>query len=132
VEPANVAHAVGFAAALVQAKQYDPAIGILRKIIELAPENFTAHANLATALFFSKQYAPATLEFRWLIAKQPNTAGAYFFLAIIQDETGLFAGALTNYQQYLRLADPEANRVDIERVNLRLPVVQKLAKEKKK
>jgi tetratricopeptide (TPR) repeat protein len=132
VEPANVAHAVGFAAALVQAKQYDSAIGILRKIIELAPENFTAHANLATALFFSKQYAPATLEFRWLIAKQPNTAGAYFFLAVIQDETGLFADALTNYQQYLRLADPEANRVDIERVNLRLPVVQKLAKEKKK
>ena len=39
--------------------------------------------------------------------------------------------AMANYQLYLRLADPEANKLDIEKVNLRLPQLQKLLKDGK-
>lgn len=130
-EPGNVNHAVGFGAALVQGKQFETAVGILRKILEIVPDNFTAHANLATALFQLKRFAEAKTEFEWLTAAQPRSAGAYLFLGIIHDEAGEFLDAMANYQLYLRLADPEANKLDIEKVNLRLPQLQKLLKDGK-
>lgn len=128
-EPTNVNHAVGFGAALVQAKQFDTAVTVLRKIIELAPENSTAHANLATALFELKRFVEAKTEFTWLTTKQPNLAAAYFFLAITHDRLGEYADAAANYQKYLRIADPVANKLDIEKVDLRLPVLMKKIKK---
>lgn len=130
-EPGNVDHAVGFGAALVQAKQFETAVGILRKILEIVPDNFTAHANLATALFQLKRFAEAKTEFEWLTAAQPRSPGAYLFLGIIHDEAGEFMDAMANYQLYLKLADPDANKLDIEKVNLRLPQLQKLLKDGK-
>ena len=130
-EPANMNHAVGFAAALVQAKQFDPAATILRKIIERVPENWTAHANLATALFQLKRYAEAKAEFEWLTIKQPRSPAAYYFLAIAHDQIEEYMDAMANYQQYLRLADPVQNKLDIEKINLRLPLLQRLIREGK-
>ena len=128
-EPSNVNHAVGFGAALVQAKQFDRAVIVLRRIIEIAPDNSTAHANLATALFELKRYAEAKAEYTWLTTKQPNLAAAYFFLAITHDRLNEYADAVVNYQQYLRIADPVANKLDIEKINLRLPALQKKIKK---
>jgi tetratricopeptide (TPR) repeat protein len=127
-EPANIAHVIGYAAALVQARQFDKAVALLRKLIEIAPDNSTAHANLATALFELKRYAEAMAEFEWLTSKQPNLAVAYYFLAICHDQLREFPGAIANYQQYLRLADPVANKLDIEKVTLRLSQMQKKTK----
>jgi len=131
VEPNNVRHAVGYGAALVQAKQFEASVSLLRRIIEKAPDNWTAHANLATALFQLKRYPEAKAEFLWLTNAQPKTAGAYLFLGIIFDQLGEYLDALANYQQYLRLADPLENKLDIDKVNLRLPVLQKLVKDGK-
>jgi hypothetical protein len=39
--------------------------------------------------------------------------------------------ALAIYQQFLRIADAEKDKLDIEKVNLRMPAVQRLAKERK-
>ena len=130
-EPANMNHAIGFAAALVQAKQFDPATTILRKIIERVPENWTAHANLATALFQLKRYAEAKAEFEWLTIKQPRSPAPYYFLAIAHDQIEEYMDAMANYQQYLRLADPVLNKLDIEKINLRLPLLQRLIREGK-
>jgi len=47
----------------------------------------------------------------------------------VRDRLGELRAAMAEYQAYLRLADPVANKEDIERVNLRLPI---LAKEIKK
>jgi tetratricopeptide (TPR) repeat protein len=69
-EPQNLNHAVGFGAALVQAKQFDAAQTILRRILQVAPDNFTAHANLAITLFQLKRYAEAKTEYQWLIEKK--------------------------------------------------------------
>ena len=130
-EPKNINHAVGFGAALVQAKQYDTAVNVFRKLLEIAPDNATAHANLATALFQLKRYSEAKPEYIWLTNAQPRSAAAYFFLGIVHDQLTEYVDAMANYQQYLRLADPVDNKTDIERVNLRLPALEKLVKEGK-
>lgn len=129
-EPENVDHAIGYAAALVQAKQYDAAVNLLRRILKAAPEHATLHANLAAALFQLKRYAEAKGEFEWLSRARPKEPSAYFFLGISHDQIGEYIDALANYQRFLRLADPERDKLDIEKVNLRLPLVEKLAKKK--
>jgi len=97
----------------------------------IAPDNSTVHANLATALFQLKRYPDAKIEFRWLTDNQPKQAAPYYFLAIVHDQLSEFPDAAANYQQFLRLADPESSKLEIEKVNLRLPVVQKFIKEGK-
>ena len=131
-EPNEIGHAIGFGAALVQAKQYDAAIGLFRKLLTLAPENATIRANLATALFQLKRLPEAKAEFRWLTEKQPDSPAAYYFLAIVHDQLGEYLDALANYQKFLKLADAEKDKLDIEKVNLRLPAVQRLARDKGK
>ena len=131
VDPNNWNHAIGYGAALIQAKQYESAVVILRKIIELKPDNFTAHANLAVALFQLKRHQEAIKEYLWLTEKQPELAIAYYFLAISYDTLGQYLDAMANYQQFLKLADKTQSRLEIEEVELRLPALQKLVKSKK-
>lgn len=130
-EPQNVGHAIGYGAALVQAKRYEAAVTVLSRIVASAPENATAHANLATALFQLKRFPEAKVEYRWLADKQPNLAAAYYFLGITHDQLGEYMDAMANYQQFLRLADPAVSKEEIEKVNLRLPVLQKQIKDGK-
>ena len=130
-KPENLHFALGYAAALVQARQYETAVKLLTKIIEFAPDNWTAHANLATALFQLKRYPEAKPEFSWLTSKQSRLPAAYFFLAITFDQLGEYLDAVATYQQYLQLADPIRNKPDIDKVTLRLPQLQKLIKEGK-
>ena len=129
--PNDVQPVIGYAAALVQAKSYSDAVLVLRKLLTIAPDNTTAHANLATALFQLKRYAEAKAEFRWLADRQPEQAIAYYFLGIVHDQLAEFPDAAANYQQFLRLADPESSKLEIEKVNLRLPAVLNLIKEGK-
>ncbi len=130
-EPNNINHAVGFGAALVQAKQYDNAAAILKKITQIASDNYTAHANLATALFQLKRYAEAVGEYEWLTEKQPKLAIGYYFLAISHDNLEQYVDAMANYQQFLKTADLNDNKLEIEKVNLRLPSLQNLIKKGK-
>ncbi len=131
-EPANINHAIGYGAALVQAKQFDAAATLLRKLLENAPDNASVHANLATALFELKRYAEAQTEYVWLTTRQPDLPAAYFFLAITFDQTGQYLDAMANYQHFLRIADPVQSKLEIERVNLRLPWLQEQIKSKGK
>ena len=131
IEPDNINHAVGFGAALVQTRQYENAVTVLGRVLQSAPDNFTAHANLATALFQSKRFGEAKTEYLWLTEKQPDLAIAYYFLAISHDSLEEYMDAAANYQQFLKIADPTQNKLEIEKVNLRLPSLMKLIKEKK-
>lgn len=129
-EPKNINHAVGFGAALVQAKQFDAAVVTLRKLLAAAPDNATARANLATALFQLKRFPEAKSEFLWLTNAQPKSAAAYYHLALTHDHLKEYVDAIANYQQFLRLATDAENKLEIEKVNLRLPDLQKLIKKK--
>lgn len=131
IDPGNIAYAVGYGAALVQAKTYEPAIELFQKILRVAPDNTTVRANLATALFQMKRFAEAKAEYQWLIEKQPDLVIAYYLLGITHDQLGEYLDAMANYQIFLRKADPDQNKLEIEKINLRLPDLQKLIKEKK-
>jgi tetratricopeptide (TPR) repeat protein len=125
VEPNNIDHAVGYAAAMLQAKQYPQASALLQKLVNLAPENQTIRANFATSLFQQKRYTEAKPQFIWLSEKQPANAVTYFFLAIAHDELGEYADAMANYQLFMKHADATVHKLEIEKVNLRLPTLQK-------
>ena len=130
-EPNNLNHAVGYGAALVQAQKYEDAVTLFRRLLQIAPDNYMTHANLATALFQLKKYEEATPEFFWLTEKQPDLPVTYYFLAISHDNLGKYMDAMANYQQFLRIADPTENKLEIEKVNLRIPSLEKLIKQNK-
>lgn len=131
-DPNNINHAIGYGAALVQAKRFDDAAQLFRRLTEFAPDNYTARANLATALFQLKRYAEAKTEYQWLVEKQPELPIIHYFLGITHDQLNEYLDAMANYQQFLRLADAAKNKLEIEKVHLRLPVLQKQLKEKGK
>jgi tetratricopeptide (TPR) repeat protein len=82
--PQSLEPVVGYAGALVQAKRFEDAVIVLRRIAAIAPDNSTVHAQLGTALFQLKRYAEAKPEFRWLTDRQPDNAIAYYFLATMR------------------------------------------------
>ncbi|HRH43940.1 MAG TPA: tetratricopeptide repeat protein, partial [Pyrinomonadaceae bacterium] len=127
-EPTNISHAIGFGAALLQAKQFENAAVLLKKLLAYAPDNYTIHANLATALFELKQFALAKTEFQWLIEKRSDLAVAYYFLAITHDNLAEYTDARTNYQKFLQIADSKQYQLEIDKVNLRLPILEKQIK----
>jgi tetratricopeptide (TPR) repeat protein len=124
-EPNNIDHAIGFGAAMLKAKQYREAAALFQKLLAIAPDNFTLRANLATALFELKRYNEAKVQFQWLVEKQPENIVAYFFLAVSHDQLAEYADAMANYQIFLRKADPKTNQLEIDKINLRLPVLQR-------
>ncbi len=131
-EPHNIGHAIGIGAALVQAKRYDDAVSHLRKLEVTAPNNAAIRANLALALFQARRYAEAKPEFRTLLDRQPDRVTAYYFLAICHDNLGELMDAMANYQEFLRRADRNEYREEIERVTLRLPTLDRQINQRKK
>jgi tetratricopeptide (TPR) repeat protein len=121
IDPVNPKYATGYAAALVQLRRFAQAEVVLRRVIAAAPGEYTAHANLALALYELKRYAEALPEYEWLARSRPEIAATYFFMATAHDNLGEYKPALELYEKFLSLADPTNNKLDIERVNLRLP-----------
>ena len=121
IDPANPKYATGYAAALVQLRRFAEAEALLRRVIAAAPGEYAAHANLALALYELKRYAEALPEYEWLAATRPETAATYFFIATAHDNLGEYEQALNAYEKFLSRADPTNNKLEIEKVNLRLP-----------
>ena len=128
LEPKNEKYAVGYAAALVQSRQFGEAEKLLRQVIANSPDNYTAHANLALALFEMKRFPDALPEYEWLAAAKPDIAATYFFIAIAHDNLGEYPQAMDAYQKFLTRADPVNNKLEIEKVNLRLPTLREQIK----
>ncbi|MDX6614233.1 MAG: hypothetical protein QOD75_3419 [Blastocatellia bacterium] len=124
----NLDYATGYAAALVQARRFSEAAEILRKIIAVAPDRDVAHANLATALYEQKRFRESLAEYEWLARARPERAATYFFIATAHDFLGEYIAALGAYEKFLTVADAEKNKLEIEKVNLRLPAVRNLIK----
>jgi tetratricopeptide (TPR) repeat protein len=129
-DQSNVVYAIGAGAALVQAKNYPKAAQLLSEIVARNPDNYTARANYAVALFQLKRWAEAKTQYRWLTERQPELAAAYYFLGIIHDQLKEYMDAMANYQRFLKLADTEGQKLEIEKVNLRLPSLQKQLRSK--
>jgi tetratricopeptide (TPR) repeat protein len=121
IDPANPKYATGYAAALVQLRRFAEAESILRRVIATAPAEYAAHANLALSLYEMKRFAEALPEYEWLAASRPEIAATYFFIATAHDNLEEYAQALDAYEKFLSRADPTNSKLDIEKVNLRLP-----------
>jgi tetratricopeptide (TPR) repeat protein len=128
IEPGNPDYATGYGAALVQARRFVEAAVILSRVIRVAPDNYPAHANLATALYELKQYAAALDEYEWLLKTKPDLVVAYYFVATAHDYLGEYDLALTAYENFLARADANKNQLEIEKVKLRLPTLQRQIK----
>lgn len=124
IDSKNEKYAVGYGAALVQLRQFAQAEKILRQVVSANPDNYTAHANLALALFEMKRFADALPEYDWLAAAKPDLAVTYFFIAIAHDNLGEYQPALDAYEKFLARADAVNNKLEIEKVNLRLPTLR--------
>jgi len=123
--PTVAEYAVGYAAALVQVRRFAEAAGILRRVLKDNSTNYPAHANLATALYELKQYAQAVTEFEWVVANKPEIIVAHYFIATSHDYLGEYPEALAAYQKFLASADAKTNQLEIEKVKLRLPLLQR-------
>ena len=121
IESGNSDYAAGYGAALVQARRFAEAVTLLRKVLGTSPDNYAAHANLATALDEMKLYREALAEYNWLNRARPELAVTTYLIARAHDMLGELNEALIFYETFLSKADTQANRMEIERVNLRLP-----------
>jgi tetratricopeptide (TPR) repeat protein len=121
IDPRSPKYATGYAAALVQARRFAEAVTILRQVIASSPNEYAAHANLALALYELKDFPKALPEYEWLAAARPERAATYFFIATAHDNLEEYQQALEAYEKFMSLADPIINKLEIEKVNLRLP-----------
>jgi tetratricopeptide (TPR) repeat protein len=125
IQPDAPEYALGYAAALVQARRFAEAAGILRKVVNATPDNYAARANLATALYESKRYQEAIPEYEWIVTAKPEIAVAHYFIATSHDYLGEYPEALASYEKFLSVADPKTNQLEIDKVKLRLPLLRR-------
>jgi tetratricopeptide (TPR) repeat protein len=125
MEPTVPDYAVGYAAALVRARRFTEAIGILVQVLKINPQNYAAHTNLGTALYEAKRYSEAISEFEWVLSSKPEVVVAHYFIATSHDYLGEYPEALAAYEKFLASADPKTNQLEIEKVKLRLPGLQR-------
>lgn len=125
IQPDAPEYAIGYAAALVQARRFPEAAYILRQVEKRFPENYPARANLATALYEGKRYQEAIPEYEWILTKKPDVAVAHYFIATSHDYLGEYPEALASYEKFLSAADPKTNQLEIDKVKLRLPTLRR-------
>ncbi|HSD46657.1 MAG TPA: tetratricopeptide repeat protein, partial [Pyrinomonadaceae bacterium] len=125
LQPDAPEYALGYAAALVQARRFAEAVGILRQVVKASPDNYVARANLATALYESKRYADAIPEYEWILTAKPEIVVAHYFIATSHDYLGEYPEALVSYEKFLSVADPKTNQLEIDKVKLRLPTLRR-------
>lgn len=125
IKPDSPEYALGYAAALVQARRFPEAAAILQRVVRVDPQNYAAHANLATALYESKRYGEAVPEYEWILAAKPEVTVAHYFIATAHDYLGEYPAALASYETFLAAADAKTNQLEIEKVKLRLPTLRR-------
>jgi len=125
IQPDAPDYALGYAAALVQARRFPEAAGILRQVVKMSPDNYVAHANLATALYEAKRYQEAIPEYEWIVSAKPEVSVVHYFIATSHDYLGEYPEALRSYEKFLSVADPKTNQLEIDKVKLRLPTLRR-------
>lgn len=125
IQPDSAEHALGYAAALVQARRFADAVGILKQVVRTSPDNYVAHANLATALYEAKRYQEAIPEYEWIVTAKPEISVVHYFIATSHDYLGEYPEALSSYEKFLSAADPKTNQLEIDKVKLRLPTLRR-------
>lgn len=130
LEPGQASHRIGLGSALVRLRRMADAVGVLRQALTMNPPDdvaYYAHTNLGTALFELNDFAGAAKEFLWVLDHQEDRtriAVTLYFLGICFDKLGDYEQALKAYEQFLAVASA-VNQLEVEKVKLRLPSLQK-------
>ena len=125
VQPKDPEYALGYGAALVQARRFPEAAHILAQVVSVAPDNYVARANFATALYELKRYQEAIPQYEWIVTTKPDVSVAHYFIATSHDYLGEYPEALASYEKFLSVADATTNQLEIEKVKLRLPLLRR-------
>jgi tetratricopeptide (TPR) repeat protein len=125
LQPSAPEYALGYGAALVQARRFPEAANILSRVVKAVPDNYVARANLATALYESKRYPEAIPEYEWILTTKPEITVAHYFIATAHDYLGEYPEALASYEKFLTVADAKTNQLEIDKVKLRLPTLRR-------
>ena len=128
IQPDAPEYALGYGAALVQARRFVEAVQLLKQVVKASPDNYAAHANLATALYEAKRYQESISEYEWILTKKPEATVVHYFIATAHDYLGEYPEALASYEKFLSLADAKTNQLEIDKVKLRLPTLQRQIK----
>ena len=90
------------------------------------PHEYPAHANLATALYEVETVRCKLYpSLNGLSQTKPEVIVAHYFIATSHDYLGEYPEALAAYQKFLASADTKTNQLEIEKVKLRLPTLQR-------
>jgi tetratricopeptide (TPR) repeat protein len=130
IQPDSAEYAVGYGAALVQARRFPEAARILVEVVKSTPDNYTARTNFATALYESKRYQDAIPQYEWILSVKPEVAIAHYFIATSHDYLGEYPQALASYEKFLAAADASSNQLEIDKVKLRLPLLRRQVERK--
>ncbi|HJV51945.1 MAG TPA: cbb3-type cytochrome c oxidase subunit I [Noviherbaspirillum sp.] len=94
-------------AALLSAKQYQAAAGVLHRVLELAPQMPEAQVNMGFAMIGLEKYAMARDFFDTAINLRTTQINAYYGLAIALEGLGDLEGALGAMRTYLHRSKPD-------------------------
>jgi tetratricopeptide (TPR) repeat protein len=136
LEPDQPQYQVGVGSALVRLRRFPEAVALLGPLVNQPLKDdlaYVAHANLATALFEQDDFPNAAREYVWLLNHQKDQKRAaltIYFLGICFDKLGDYEQALKAYNQFLTYASAD-NQLEIDKVKLRLPSLQRQIKEGK-
>jgi tetratricopeptide (TPR) repeat protein len=139
IEPSQPAHQIGVAASLVKLGRFQEAIAASRQALAQNPKEdvaYFARTNLATALFKLDDFQNALgeyiriLDFQRKRGDRKRAAITLYFLGICFDKLGDYEQALKAYEQFMALASAD-NKLEIDKVNLRLPSLRKQIKDGK-
>jgi tetratricopeptide (TPR) repeat protein len=130
---ATAENLAGLGSALLKGKQFEAAVATFEKALAQNDKLYEPHAGLALALFKLERFAPAAEQFIWITRARPQNSINLYFLAICFDRLGDFERAQLGYQLFIKQANPATYQLEIDKVNLRLPILRRqLEKQKKK
>jgi Tfp pilus assembly protein PilF len=108
LDPKAAGAFIELGATLNQVKDYPGAISALNRGLELNPDVPAGDYELAKAYMAQQQWQSAEPHLRKVIAAEPNMAGAHVMLGNVLLKKGDGAGALNEFQTYLKL-DPNGS-----------------------
>ncbi|OYT71537.1 MAG: hypothetical protein CFK52_07845 [Chloracidobacterium sp. CP2_5A] len=123
--------ALAQAAQMLRAGKFAESAAAYAPLVASDPEAAAPRAGLATALFKLERFGEAAQNFEILRRRQPEIAATYFFLGVCYDKMGDYRAALAAYEAFLARADGVHNRLEIEKVQLRLPSLRRQAEQSK-
>ena len=96
------------------------ALSDFERILTNNPESKSARSGRSLALFNLERWDDARLSFEDIVASSDEFPIAYYYLGIINDKLARPEDSLSNYEQFLKVADRLSMGLEIERTQLRL------------